>query len=42
MLRVKSEKCGDVTVRVSPNERLIVKDVIVEDEWDEAQANPSV
>lgn len=35
ILRVKSRDCGDITVRINPNERLIVRDVIVMDEWDE-------
>lgn len=35
ILRVKSRECGDITVRIDPNERLIVHDVIVTDEWDE-------
>ena len=37
ILRVKSKECGDITVRIEANERLIVKDVVVEDEWDEIQ-----
>ena len=35
ILRVKSKECGDITVRIEANERLIVKDIVVEDEWDE-------
>ena len=37
ILRVKSKECGDITVRIEANERLIVKDIVVEDEWDEIQ-----
>ena len=37
ILRVKSRECGDITVRIEPNERLIVSDVFVKDEWDEIQ-----
>lgn len=35
LLKVQSQKCGDVTVRLKPSESLTVKDVLVEDEWDE-------
>lgn len=35
ILRVKSKECGDITVKINVNERLVVKDVVVEDEWDE-------
>lgn len=35
ILRVKSEECEDITVKIQPNERLIVKDVFIKDEWDE-------
>lgn len=35
ILRVKSKDCGDITVRIVDNERLIVRDVFVKDEWDE-------
>lgn len=35
ILRVKSRECGDITVMIEPNERLIVSDVFVKDEWDE-------
>ena len=35
ILRVKSRECGDITVRIEPNERLVVSDVFVKDEWDE-------
>lgn len=31
VLRVKSEDCGDITVKIGHNERLFVKDVFVED-----------
>ena len=37
ILRVKSKECGDITVKINVNERLVVKDVVVEDEWDEIQ-----
>lgn len=37
ILRVKSRECGDITVEIEPNERLVVEDVIVEDEWDEME-----
>lgn len=37
ILRVKSRECGDITVSIEPNERLIVKDVFVKDEWDEME-----
>lgn len=37
ILRVKSRECGDITVRIEPNERLVVNDVFVKDEWDEMQ-----
>lgn len=39
ILKVKSIVCGDITVRIEANERLIVKDVFVEDEWDEMEIN---
>ena len=39
ILRVKSKKCGDITVRIEANERLFVKDVFVKDEWDEMEIN---
>lgn len=35
ILRVKSRDCGDITVQIDPNERVIINDVIVTDEWDE-------
>lgn len=35
VLRVKSRECGDITVQIDANERLIVRDVCVEDESDE-------
>ena len=35
ILRIKSCECGDITVRIQPNERLIVEDVFVEDEFDD-------
>ncbi|MFG6326631.1 MAG: hypothetical protein K1W00_07250 [Lachnospiraceae bacterium] len=31
ILRVCSRDCGDITVKISANERLIVRDVFVED-----------
>ncbi len=34
ILRVKSKECGDITVSINVNERLVVKDVVVLDEWD--------
>lgn len=37
ILRVKSKECGDITVKINDNERLVVKDVVAEDEWDEIQ-----
>lgn len=37
ILRVKSRECGDITVRIEPNERLVVSDVFVKDEWDEME-----
>ena len=39
ILRVKSKECGDITVRIEANERLIVKDVFIEDEFDEMVIN---
>lgn len=39
ILRVKSRECGDITVEIEPNERLVVEDVIVKDEWDEMEIN---
>ncbi len=33
ILRVKSIECGDITVKIDANERLIVRDVCVEDEF---------
>lgn len=39
ILRVKSRECGDITVRIEPNERLVVNDVFVKDEWDELIEN---
>ena len=35
ILRVKSKDCGDITVKIDVNERLVVRDVCVEDEFDE-------
>ena len=35
ILRVKSMDCGDITVKIMDDERLIVRDVFVEDEFDE-------
>uniref|UniRef100_A0AAU8B2A7 Uncharacterized protein n=1 Tax=Dulem virus 35 TaxID=3145753 RepID=A0AAU8B2A7_9CAUD len=35
ILRVKSKECGDITVKINVNERLIVSDVYVKDESDE-------
>ena len=36
ILRVKSRDCGDITVKINDNERLVVYDVCVEeDELDE-------
>lgn len=32
VLRVRSRDCGDITVKISANERLVVRDVFVEDE----------
>ena len=37
ILRVKSKDCGDITVQINPNERLVVEDVFVKDEWDEME-----
>ena len=37
ILRVKSKDCGDITVKIDVNERLVVRDVCVEDEFDEMQ-----
>lgn len=34
ILRVKSKDCGDITVKINVNERLIVHDVCVDDEFD--------
>lgn len=34
VLKVKSRECGDITVKIDINERLIVHDVFVEDEYD--------
>ena len=39
VLRVQSRDCGNCTVMFDPNERLIVHDVIVKDEWDELIEN---
>lgn len=33
ILRVKSVECGDITVEISPNKRLIIRDVVVEEEF---------
>lgn len=35
ILRVKSRECGDIAVKIDANDRLIVRDVCVEDEIDE-------
>ncbi|MCM1181665.1 MAG: hypothetical protein NC347_15540 [Clostridium sp.] len=35
ILRVESVECGDIAVRIDVNERLIVRDVCVKDEFDE-------
>lgn len=35
VLRVQSRDCGNITVQIHPDERVIVHDVIVTDEWDE-------
>ena len=35
ILRMKSKDCGDITVKIDVNERLVVRDVCVEDEFDE-------
>lgn len=35
VLRVQSRDCGDITVQIHPDERVIVHDVVVIDEWDE-------
>lgn len=39
ILRVKSKDCGDITVQIYPDERLVVNDVVVTDEWDELMDN---
>lgn len=39
VLRVQSRDCGNITVQIGPNERLIVRDVVVTDEWDELIEN---
>lgn len=31
ILRVKSRECGDITVKIDDNERLIVRDVFLEE-----------
>lgn len=33
ILRVKSRECGDITVKIDANERVIVSDVCVQDEF---------
>lgn len=35
ILRVQSKDCGDITVKIDVNERLVVRDVCVKDEFDE-------
>ena len=35
ILRIQSKDCGDITTKVEDYERLIVKDVVVENEYDE-------
>lgn len=37
ILRVISRECGNITVRIEDNERLIVNDVVVKDEFDDIQ-----
>lgn len=39
VLRVQSRDCGNITVQIDPNERLIVRDMVVTDEWDELIEN---
>lgn len=34
ILRVISQECGNVTVMMDVNDRLIVRDILVEDEFD--------
>jgi len=37
ILRIQSEECGDITVRISPNEEVIIKSIDVKEEWDEVE-----
>lgn len=42
VLRVQSRECGNFTVQMDPNERLVVHDVIETDEWDELRENEKI
>lgn len=35
ILRVKSSECGDITVKIDANEKLFVREVHIEDEFDD-------
>lgn len=39
ILKIKSKGYGDISVKISPNERLIICDVIEKDEWNEFVEN---
>lgn len=39
VLRVKSKECGDITVSIQPNEKLIVEEIRVKDDFDDIYVN---